>query len=167
MSGSIVGTHVPGCTDAQGLSEITRTHPRNRKRCPPSANCGSTDGPFQVGCPLFTLHYQSNLPPCDFHLSACSQSCCSPTHTFATPWLISPLPLVACLSHCTAFSNTRQYYGPKPASYFTPKNGTRYNLHPAHTLFLNQSRLSDIAAAAAVVNPLKRNHRHHSATHTL
>jgi hypothetical protein len=68
----------------------------------PTANCGSTDGPFQVGCLMFTT--TSFLPhlPCDFH---CSQSCCSPTHTFATPWLISPLPLVILvptLSHCTA-----------------------------------------------------------------
>jgi hypothetical protein len=114
-----VGTHVPQRMYAQGLSEITQTHPRNRKRYPPSANCGSTDGPFQVGCLLFTLphlHYQ----PCDFHLSTRSQSYRSARHTFATPWLISPARSFSVTLHALLRQHAPNIAAPNPSN-ITPR----------------------------------------------
>jgi hypothetical protein len=91
------------------------------------------------------LHYHT-LPnlPCDFHLEAPAASLVALPST-PSPLLGSlahcrSLLPSTCLSHCTVFSNTRQYCGSKPANYFTPKNGTRSKPHPAHTLFLNQKQ---------------------------
>jgi hypothetical protein len=110
-------------------------------------------GPFQVGCLMFTLPHTL---PCDFHLP------------LALPSTPSPLLGSLALSHCTAFSNTRQYCGSEPANYLTPKNGTRSKLLPAHTLFLNRSRLlvhSSCSGSRSFRARSEKTHRTFSATH--